>query len=136
MTAANAKTLRRNPPRGRASSTLVVHIAAVPYSHWRFPMKSPVVRKTRGKLDISMISKLRNLPAFLADGDVPFLKKGVLLAALVYVISPVDFIPDIPIIGWLDDMGVMGAVYMYLMGQLGDYVGKKSGVQSLESRVV
>ena len=96
-------------------------------------MKSPVVRKTRGKLDISMISKLRKLPAFLADTNVPFLKKGVLIAALVYVISPIDLIPDIPIIGWLDDMGVIGMVWVYLMNQLEQYVGGKSSVG--ESRV-
>jgi len=33
---------------------------------------------------------------------------------LVYVLSPVDFIPDvIPILGWLDDLGVLS------------YMGKK-----------
>ena len=85
-------------------------------------MKSPVVRKTRGKFDISIISKLRKLPAYLSDPDIPFLRKGVLLAALVYVISPIDLIPDIPLIGWLDDMGVIGATWMYLLNELEKYV--------------
>jgi uncharacterized membrane protein YkvA (DUF1232 family) len=86
-------------------------------------MKNPVVRKTRGKLDISMFSKLRKLPAYLGDPDVPILKKVVLVAGLLYVLSPVDAIPDIiPIVGWLDDMGVMGGLYMYLMNELDKYV--------------
>lgn len=33
----------------------------------------------------------------------------VLLLALLYIVSPVDFIPDvIPVVGWLDDL-VVGA---------------------------
>ncbi|KAL6763549.1 hypothetical protein V8C86DRAFT_2491531 [Haematococcus lacustris] len=33
----------------------------------------------------------------------------------VYIISPLDLIPDvIPIIGWLDDMLVLGALVMFL----------------------
>lgn len=31
------------------------------------------------------------------------------LAAIIYILSPIDFVPDvIPIIGWLDDVGVLG----------------------------
>ena len=31
------------------------------------------------------------------------------LLAVLYVLSPVDFVPDvIPIIGWLDDIGILG----------------------------
>ena len=32
----------------------------------------------------------------------------IVLLALIYVISPLDLIPDvIPVIGWLDDLGVL-----------------------------
>jgi uncharacterized membrane protein YkvA (DUF1232 family) len=31
----------------------------------------------------------------------------ILVLALLYIISPVDFIPDpIPVLGWVDDVGV------------------------------
>ena len=34
---------------------------------------------------------------------------AILVVALVYIISPVDFIPDvIPIVGWIDDVLVGG----------------------------
>ena len=43
------------------------------------------------------------------------MKKGVAVFALLYFIIPIDAIPDItPIIGFLDDAGVIAsAVYMY-----------------------
>ena len=38
----------------------------------------------------------------------------IVIIALVYVLSPIDFIPDIiPIIGWIDDIVVaIGAYYL------------------------
>jgi uncharacterized membrane protein YkvA (DUF1232 family) len=39
----------------------------------------------------------------------------VLLAALAYVISPIDLAPDfIPVLGWADDIGVIAlAIYLF-----------------------
>jgi uncharacterized membrane protein YkvA (DUF1232 family) len=37
---------------------------------------------------------------------------AVVVLATLYVLSPIDVIPDIaPIIGWLDDVGVIGWAY-------------------------
>lgn len=34
---------------------------------------------------------------------------GIALLALIYLASPIDFVPDVlPIVGWLDDIGVIG----------------------------
>ena len=45
----------------------------------------------------------------LRDGRVPGLSKLIALAAIVYVISPIDLRPDyIPAVGWIDDLIVMG----------------------------
>ena len=42
------------------------------------------------------------------DREVPSRNKGPLLAALAYVISPVDLIPDaLPVAGWVDDVLVL-----------------------------
>lgn len=30
----------------------------------------------------------------------------ILILALLYIISPIDLIPDIPVIGWIDDAAV------------------------------
>ncbi len=43
------------------------------------------------------------------------------LAAFLYVVSPVDLIPDrIPVVGWLDDLIVLGVLYWYLWGPRSD----------------
>lgn len=42
------------------------------------------------------------------DPEVPTENKGALLAVLIYVMSPIDFIPDvIPVSGWVDDLVVL-----------------------------
>ena len=49
----------------------------------------------------------------------------LLLAAIGYIVMPLDLIPDVPGIGWLDDMVVLGAVAYLLFG----YLPKHGGVQ-------
>ncbi|NJD08561.1 MAG: DUF1232 domain-containing protein [Methylococcaceae bacterium] len=42
------------------------------------------------------------------DPQVPTENKGALLAVLIYVMSPIDLIPDaIPVSGWVDDLVVL-----------------------------
>lgn len=42
------------------------------------------------------------------DDQVPMLLKAVPLLGLIYVISPVDFLPDvIPVLGQMDDLAVI-----------------------------
>lgn len=44
----------------------------------------------------------------LFDGKVRADKKGAILGAIIYVVSPIDLIPDIlPAFGWLDDLIVI-----------------------------
>jgi uncharacterized membrane protein YkvA (DUF1232 family) len=46
--------------------------------------------------------------ALLMDNRVPLPLKVIPIAAIAYVISPIDLIPDIvPILGQLDDIGVL-----------------------------
>ncbi len=59
---------------------------------------------------------------YMADPEVRWLNKGLLLAALAYLIIPTDAIPDmVPFIGWLDDLGVILLVFRYLRRQLMPY---------------
>jgi uncharacterized membrane protein YkvA (DUF1232 family) len=52
---------------------------------------------------------LGDLGRYLRDPGVGKGRKFLLLLAVAYVISPIDAIPDvIPVIGWLDDIGVLG----------------------------
>ncbi|QNN56464.1 DUF1232 domain-containing protein [Diaphorobacter ruginosibacter] len=69
--------------------------------------------------------------AVLRDPRAPRAAKLVTVLAALYVISPVDFVPDtIPILGWLDD-GLIGyfllqLAFRFLPGEL---------LQSLRARV-
>jgi uncharacterized membrane protein YkvA (DUF1232 family) len=56
--------------------------------------------------------------AMLRNPTAPALSKLVVLLAAVYIISPVDLIPDvIPILGWLDD-GVIAMLLFKLAFKL------------------
>lgn len=67
-----------------------------------------------GRLLTVFRKELRLAWAVLRDSRTPKLAKLVTVLAALYVISPIDFIPDtIPILGWLDD-GLIG----YLLLQL------------------
>jgi uncharacterized membrane protein YkvA (DUF1232 family) len=45
---------------------------------------------------------------------------GILLCIL-YVLSPFDFVPDfIPVVGWLDDVGVLGYMAYCLINSEGE----------------
>ena len=42
--------------------------------------------------------------AMLRDPRAPMAAKATAIAAILYVISPIDLVPDmIPVLGWLDD---------------------------------
>lgn len=59
---------------------------------------------------------------YLRDGRVPLWKKLAGLLAVIYFLSPVDAIPDvIPILGWLDDLGVLSAAAFWMVRQVQAY---------------
>ncbi len=48
------------------------------------------------------------LKKYMMDRNVKWYRKSVVVAALLYFLSPADAIPDaLPVIGFLDDMGVI-----------------------------
>lgn len=56
----------------------------------------------------TLLSQVRLTARLLRDPAVPALVKGLPLLALVYLLFPFDFVPDvIPILGQVDDAGVM-----------------------------
>ena len=65
--------------------------------------------KTKRFGALSVLGHPRAFVRFLRDRQAPLLPRLVALFAVLYVIMPVDLIPDaIPFLGWLDDVGVMG----------------------------
>lgn len=48
----------------------------------------------------------------LRDEDTPKYVKAVIAGALGYLVLPIDIVPDtIAVLGWLDDMAVLGIAY-------------------------
>jgi uncharacterized membrane protein YkvA (DUF1232 family) len=59
---------------------------------------------------------------YMTDETIPWYKKSIVVAALVYFITPFDAIPDmLPLIGYLDDFGVIAAVLAFLGKEIRPY---------------
>lgn len=57
----------------------------------------------------------RKVMGYVRDPAVATWRKLTGLAAALYVVSPVDLIPDVPVVGWLDDLGVLSLVAWFLV---------------------
>ncbi len=56
----------------------------------------------------SVVNQLRLVWLLLRDGRVPMMTKSIVPLSLLYLISPVDFVPDVILgTGQLDDLGVL-----------------------------
>ena len=63
---------------------------------------------TRGRVFRTLLSDIHLAIRLVREPAVPAYLKVVPFAAIAYVLSPLDFIPDfIPIVGQLDDIGFL-----------------------------
>ncbi|MBN8747598.1 Uncharacterised protein [Xylophilus ampelinus] len=70
-----------------------------------------------GRLWLLMRKELALVWAMLRDPRTPGAAKLTVLLAVLYVLSPVDLIPDVvPLLGWLDD-GVVALLLLRLAMQ-------------------
>jgi uncharacterized membrane protein YkvA (DUF1232 family) len=77
--------------------------------------------KKAGK-KISFAKDILALFNYMRDPFVSWHRKAIVVAALIYFITPLDTIPDIaPLIGYLDDLGVITALLKYLGSELVPY---------------
>lgn len=59
---------------------------------------------------------------YFLDENVQWYRKMIIVGALAYFISPIDAIPDLtPLIGYLDDLGVIAAVVKFMGHELKPY---------------
>jgi uncharacterized membrane protein YkvA (DUF1232 family) len=69
--------------------------------------QKPVISQDHVGALVSLVRTLRLVWRLLADPRVSLFPKLIILAAAIYVISPVDLIPDMILgLGQLDDLGV------------------------------
>lgn len=68
---------------------------------------------------LSFTKDIKALYNYFSSRGIPWYRKSIVLGALVYFIMPIDSIPDLaPLIGYLDDLGVVTAVIKYLGHEL------------------
>jgi uncharacterized membrane protein YkvA (DUF1232 family) len=69
--------------------------------------------------------KVTLLWKMVKDPDAPWASKAIAIGSLIYLISPLDAIPDlIPVIGFTDDVGVILAAVAKLAFDLNKYKDK------------
>ena len=94
----------------------------------------------------NMLKLLGNL---LTDGRVPLAEKALFAAAIVYVIVPLDFIPDVfPFIGQVDDVYLVALTLLRLINRTdekvvrenwsggGDIIGLANSVANIAPRLL
>jgi uncharacterized membrane protein YkvA (DUF1232 family) len=83
------------------------------------------LKKTK---DSTLAQRARKLWEYLNSGKVSGTEKVLIVAALLYLISPIDLVPDwIPVAGLLDDAGIAALVLDYVMKRMND---KRDGTET------
>lgn len=89
----------------------------VEYIDEQFPQKLKKAEKR-----ISFVEDLIALYNYLKDDSVKWYRKLIVVSALLYFISPIDTIPDLaPLVGYLDDLGVIAAAIKYIGSEIKPY---------------
>ena len=71
---------------------------------------------------LSFTKDIKALFNYFTNDRIPWYRKSIVVGALVYFIMPIDSIPDLaPLIGYLDDLGVITAVIKYLGSELNQF---------------
>lgn len=112
------------------------------------------IRKEKGELKSRMKGFLMFLPNMLRllgnllrDNRVPVAEKALFAAAIVYVVMPLDFIPDVfPFIGQVDDVYLVALTLLRLINRTdekvvrenwsggGDIIGLASSIAAIAPR--
>lgn len=73
-------------------------------------------------LNLDILRHFKALRSYLFDKDVKWYRKSIVVAALIYFITPIDSIPDfVPFFGFLDDVGVIAWTVRYLGEEIKSY---------------
>lgn len=84
-----------------------------------------------------MLKRIKLTIQYLKDKDVSVVKKLLILGSLLYLIFPVDIVPDFIIgIGILDDITVLTFIWLALKSEIDDYGSKKEAANIKKSRVI
>ena len=80
-------------------------------------------KMNRGKV-AEVWDKVMALWSFIKDPNAPWAGKAIAIGALLYLVSPIDAVPDfIPVVGLADDVGVIALAVAKLAGDMSKYLG-------------
>ena len=90
-------------------------------------IEKPIEKKEARGFLAGMIMLIPNFLKLLGrlfrDSRVPTTEKALLVGAIIYVISPLDLIPDfIPFVGEIDDLYLVSLVLLRLMARTDDNI--------------
>jgi hypothetical protein len=125
----NAAPVTSKPSGSKQFSQIVGDLESAGTAQMKEPaqLESNVSQKLAEKgIDPFFKNYCNQLISNLTSGKVSYQSKALCAGALAYFINPFDVIPDaVPLIGYMDDLAVMGAVLNMLTDPL---TGMKDGV--------
>ena len=73
---------------------------------------------------LEIVQRARQMWSYLHSGRVSGFEKFILGAALLYIVTPTDLLPDwLPVAGWMDDLGMAGLVLAFIAQRLDAFEG-------------
>ncbi len=74
--------------------------------------------------NLEIVARGRQMWEYLHSNRDSGFEKVMLGAALLYIITPADLLPDwVPVAGWLDDLGMAGLVIAFISQRLDAFEG-------------
>lgn len=82
-------------------------------------MGAKLAKWTKNVRNTQLLKRAGELWDYFNSARATPAQKAIMLGALIYLVSPLDVVPDwIPLAGLLDDLGVATFVLNYIFGQL------------------
>ena len=73
---------------------------------------------------LEIVLRGRQMWDYLHSGRVSGFEKFILGAALLYIVTPTDLLPDwLPVAGWMDDLGMAALVLAFITQRLDAFEG-------------
>lgn len=84
-----------------------------------------------------MFKRIKLTILYMRDKNVSFIKKFLIIGSLLYLILPIDIVPDFIIgLGQIDDIAVLVFIWFALKSELDEYGRKQDLAGSRNQKVI